>query len=467
MSEWVRGNLKLIAYLFIILCLLLVAFYIYIVRPVSTEVTSKQLELLVVNQDIQSLQSTLQSIEPKELSKEEQQALLRSVPLRPNVEQIIADLEKTELETGAVIDSLQFNIIENEKNDQGGSEDANPWKQLLPEQVYTVFTEKIQPINDIVLSYVEINVALNGEAKAVHAFVHSLQKLERAIHVQSYDYSKSDEEEEERIGGTVIFRAFFSEDFAPFIEDTLSFQLGYEFDPSKINRYVPKETIQESSDQENPEGSEIAIGIEPIETTSPFVGVKPRFDLYQKTVPEEVIKDGELVFFAVQTGAYTSDYYLYRALQNLMNAGYAPRVRENSLSIIFTAIAATKKAALEKAEELNNMGFHSFVKPMAYHFEDPLVQEASLVVAAMTNGAVLEAAEKIKAYETKVSSIMDNASSSRKAVLEDTIYLLKEAELLLHQYETMKNPAVLREMEGLLLDFVFLLKGDVKVIANK
>ncbi|MFN7251639.1 MAG: hypothetical protein ACK4M9_12710 [Anaerobacillus sp.] len=494
MNDWVRGNGKLLTYLFFILFLILVAFYMYMIRPVSVDVKNKQFELSTVNKEIDVLQTWLHELEVNILTPDEQKKLLSSIPIRPNVEQIIADLERTELETGAVIESLGF-IITNSASEVNSTEQqtvTDNWVTILPEAVHQIFTDKILPIKDISVSYVEIDVSINGEAAAVHSFVSELEKLERVVHVQSYNYSEENEEEETRLTGSITFRVFFFEDFAEFITDDRSFQLDYEFDPSKIKRYIPS---TESAENKTLIGNETTVGhdsgkwnggqnsggdYDKGSTTRdrviPNFGYLS-FEFYQKTFPDEPIMDGDSVFYIVQTGAYTSDYYLNRAIENLIANGFFPRIRGNSLSLIFTAIAGNEKIAYGKAKLLSSQGFPSFVKTMPYRAEEPLIPEASAVVEAvtaindlnyqLTTETLADISERIRAYETKANQVLLTASSTRANTIEETTQILVEVENLLIYFESTKDTAVLWDIEGLMLDFVLLLNGHEKVTSTK
>ena len=92
-------------------------------------------------------------------------------------------------------------------------------------------------MSDLNVSYVEMVIDLNGEVEDVNTFVNRLENLKRIIHVQSYDYSIN-EEKNNRLEGILTIRAFYSEDFAQFINAESDFKLDYTFDPTKIKRYI-------------------------------------------------------------------------------------------------------------------------------------------------------------------------------------------------------------------------------------
>ena len=51
--------------------------------------------------------------------------MLESVPASPDVEDIVKDLEKTEIETGAVIDNITISIHPNESNPKEATSQEN------------------------------------------------------------------------------------------------------------------------------------------------------------------------------------------------------------------------------------------------------------------------------------------------------------------------------------------------------
>lgn len=515
MSEWVNANQKLMVYIFIILFLGLVAFYLYIVRPVSLEVNSKEAELTEINSEIQTLESTIAGIEPIILSEVEQERLLSSVPIRPNVEQIIADLEKTELETGAVIDNVEVAIVSSSEITSEGEQslEADHWQTIFPEDVYPLLTDKIEPIKDVTLSYVDMIVTLNGLEKDVHLFVSELEKLERAVHVQSYLYLQ-DSEAKERVTATVAFRSYYSEDFSEFIEDDPLFQLDYQFDATKINRYFPppapvdtsyddgtydgtidgdnggtnNATNDETNNGTNNGGTvntgQVDNSNKQLEPKVSPVAINPNFDpkpIYQKPSDQEQIKDGDTVFYIVQTGAYTNQLYLNLALQSLTAKGYYPIVQKNSLNLIFTAISGNGTAAMQKAQLLTSEGFQSFSKAIPYRGEEALSKDVSEVVAvitdvssyafltvnySLTEETFTEISMKIEAYETQVNEMIA-ISQSRKQALEDTIYRLMQVKSILKEYQTSKDSSILWEVEGLILEFVLLVNGHQNLTISK
>ena len=119
-------------------------------------------------------------------------------------------------------------------------------------KLLNVLKEKFVDVSDLNVSYVEMVIDLNGEVEDVNTFVNQLENLKRIIHVQSYDYSIN-EEKNNRLEGILTIRAFYSEDFAKFINAESDFKLDYTFDPTKIKRYIepvlPTSQSEESNSQ--------------------------------------------------------------------------------------------------------------------------------------------------------------------------------------------------------------------------
>ena len=213
-----------------------------------------------ISEDTSFYQSKINQLKPQSFTDEEKLLLVGSVPGRPNVEEVITELEKTELETGVAIENISFSInstrsneAENPSNNQTevgaqANEEAqanqpvqqqgsSSWEQILPKETLERLKEKFVDVTDLNVSYVEMVIDLNGEVEDVNTFVNQLENLKRIIHVQSYDYSIN-EEKNNRLEGILTIRAFYSEDFAKFINADSDFKLDYTFDPTKIKRYI-------------------------------------------------------------------------------------------------------------------------------------------------------------------------------------------------------------------------------------
>ena len=75
---------------------------------------TKRQELNRINDDVSFYQNHLNQLTPQTFTDEEKELLIGSVPATPNVEEMVKDLEKTEIKTGAVIDNVAISIHPNE-----------------------------------------------------------------------------------------------------------------------------------------------------------------------------------------------------------------------------------------------------------------------------------------------------------------------------------------------------------------
>ena len=176
-------------------------------------------------------------------------------------------------------------------------------------------------VSDLKVSYVEMVIDLNGEEEDVHSFVDRLEDLKRIIHVQSYDYSIN-EERDNRLEGILTIRAFYSENFAQFINAESDFKLDYTFDPAKIKRYsepvLPtsqseKSIVNNENGTTNPKQEEVVV--EDKEVPQDLNNEEPKEDDINKEKVSELDQSVEIYrapdsnhtepgFYVVQTGVY-------------------------------------------------------------------------------------------------------------------------------------------------------------------
>ena len=80
---------------------------------------TKRQELNRINDDVSFYQNHLNELTPQTFTDQEKDLLIGKVPATPNVEEVVKDLEKTEIKTGAVIDNVTISIHQNEVNQVG------------------------------------------------------------------------------------------------------------------------------------------------------------------------------------------------------------------------------------------------------------------------------------------------------------------------------------------------------------
>ncbi|WP_100405001.1 hypothetical protein [Bacillus solitudinis] len=482
MTEWLKKNQKTVFYALIILFLVLIACYVYLVRPVAIEKEEKELLLSGVNNEITTLETTLASLVPDTLSEGEKQQLTESVSIKPEVEQMIAELEKTEIDAEVVIENISVSVLPN-VNEQ------EKWRHIFSEELYEPLQEKVVEVEDLTVSYVEMVINVSGLIDNVHWFVREVENLQKTVHVQSYTFGL-DSENRERANAILTLRTFYSSEFAPFIEYQEDFELDYEFDSGKIKRYVTETTNITVEDYETIQ----PIPIEPPflapiapSPTSPssgdsFVRESPKYEVYQRPLHyEATVTEGDSFIYFVQSGGYSLEEYLYLEVQNLVNKGFYPRIEGSKTNFIYTSIGSDEASAVRKASYIRDQGFPTFVKAIPIRLseaEQTILNEAYEVMAniteittkgltapeyTLTPQRLQAASNTLTNYQTKVQSVIDKSSGNRKIDLEETARLLKQVENTLNYYHATGNTSVLWQTEGLMLDFALTLNGFERI----
>ncbi|WP_216828809.1 hypothetical protein [Alkalihalobacterium elongatum] len=497
MSEWLNSNKKAILYGILIFFLILAAFYFYFVKPLQAEERSQQEELQRVHTEIATYQTKIDKLTPQTLTSLQRKALLDRVPMRANVEQVIADLEKTELKTSAVIEDVSISIHNNENEQIEGTEgveenEPESWKHIFDDELYSLLESQVTDVNQLNVSYVELNINMNGKEEDVHSFIEEIEKLKRIIHVQSYDFSLDDETD--RLEANLNLRAFYCEDFSEFIDVKQDFKLDYKFDQSKLNRYIEVNTEVSSGTETNNEtgtsGENTNTTPSTTDSSSPSTSteskpVQQTQRYFQSTLGEA---DANLAFYVVQTGGYNTEPTLYEQVTKLRNAGIYPREieREKNQSnetrfVVYTGLTHDLASAERLANYLTslNKDFKSWVDYLPYRVNNTasLAKEAHDVViattAVVTNGInepnyqlPVEQMElisaKIRVYELKAKEAINSSSDTNlKIQLENTLTYVKQIENALKQYQSQNNRAHLWQAQGAMLDFILTLNGYV------
>ncbi len=160
--------------------------------------------------------------------------------------------------------------------------------------------------------------------------------------------TRYNKEKNNRLEGILTIRAFYSEDFAKFINAESDFKLDYTFDPSKIKRYsepvLPTSQSEESivnneNSTTNPKQEEV---VKDKEVPQDLNNEEPKEDDPDEEKVSELDQSVEIYsapdsnstepgFYVVQTGAYKTKEYLDLAVKNLINAGVYPENCRRSL----------------------------------------------------------------------------------------------------------------------------------------
>jgi Tfp pilus assembly protein PilO len=506
MTKWFEQYKNIVLITILVSFLLLLVFYSFLIRPLAAEEKNKREQFNRVEEDAFFYQQELNKLQPQKFTEEEQQQLVRRIPTRPNVEELIKDIERTELDTGIVIENIGFNISPNElnveKEQQPPSEtpetDSNElvqhstitsWQHIFPSEIYELLKEKLAVVNDITLSFVEITIDVNGYVEDVKEFADKLENLTRIIYIQKYDYIIN-EEQDNRLEGIITIRAFYSEDFNQFIDEDREFKLDYEFSPDKIKEYISINNPDNSASDENEidqtenqidenyslekEQTSNSENDDQHEDETPFLE-SDRLSFYE--APTNTPVKSAPSFHVVQTGAYIPPYDLNSYVNKLLGEGIYARVIEDEFSYIYTGAYSEKKSAQIKAEKLNQQGFQSYVKNLPYRLStdeiELLLSEANDVIDAfsgiisnstpeMTADRVKDVRSKIKAYNDKVQLAVERSKSeSRKQELQRTLLILSELERLLLDTQTKMVAENLSKSEGLILDFMLIFNSYV------
>lgn len=520
MIKWLEQNKKIVLLIVLFFMLILTVFYFFMIRPLAVQEKNLQQQLKRINDDFSFYQRALKKLTPQKATDNEKSLLIGSVPIKPNVEELIKDLERTELETGVVIEKISSSIHLNGLNDDGAAvqktektqENNKPiqkqeqgWNNIFPKETLRKLKGRLSGLDDLTVSYLEMVINVNGEAKDVHKFVNRLENLTRIIHIQSYEY-KLNKEKNNRLEAILTIRAFYCKDFAKLIDEGNNFQLDYEFDPLKLKRYA---------DPYNPTGSQPAAGngsihngtnnsslVENLKAETGSLNARVNKSIAKETgqaeenqklpiynapkTKDSVIKKGDPVFYVVQTGTYKSAHYLNIVVRKLIDAGVYPRIIGGNMSYIYTATNSAASSTEKIAEILKRKGFDSYVKTLPYRLtgeekavllkeSDDLIGSINEIIlngltknnTTITKKQLNIVIGKTKAYEKKVKQILNKTNSkSRKEELQETLSILNKVLDVLQKNEKGGKAESFWEAEGLILDYMLIFNGYVPTNVN-
>src|SRR4051812_16830193 len=211
MTKWFEQNKRMVLIIFLTLLIVLSLFYYILIRPLAAQEENLRHQLYRVHEDTSFYQKKLEQLDPKTFTDKEKLLLVGSVPSKPNVEEVIKELEKTELETGVAIEDITISIKPNGINTEATQQDAqakaetqnnndtqvnsektpqsvpnqgaSSWENILSKETLERLKDKQEKLNGLKVSYIEMVINLNGEVKDVNAFVNQLESLKRIIHV--------------------------------------------------------------------------------------------------------------------------------------------------------------------------------------------------------------------------------------------------------------------------------------------
>jgi len=213
---------KILIIVIAVLVLFSGVFYFVIVRPLAAEKGEKEAKLQKIEADANSYKKVLESLEPQTMTEAEKLELMEGIPGRPNLEQVIKDIEKTEGETGTSVSNISFQT-ESEEEAQAeetttseGTVAQDEWSKVFPEPIFKLLEEKVSEVKEFTVSYIDVQISLNGSEEDINQFVDKLEKMERVFHIQTITTSL--DTEKGNVEATVSARVFYCEAFQAIIE---------------------------------------------------------------------------------------------------------------------------------------------------------------------------------------------------------------------------------------------------------
>ncbi|MFC0473851.1 hypothetical protein ACFFHF_00640 [Robertmurraya beringensis] len=197
-------------------------FYWAIIRPLAAEKAEKEADLQRIEADTTSYEKVLQSLEPQTMTEAEKQELFQGIPGRPNIEQVIKDIEKTEGETGTSVSTISFQTESDEEaqaevtTTADGTVEQDQWSTLFPESIYKLLEGRVSEVKEFTVSYNDVQISLNGSDEDINEFVDKLEQLPRVFHIQNVTYSLNSEKG--NMDATISARVFYCEAFQQVLE---------------------------------------------------------------------------------------------------------------------------------------------------------------------------------------------------------------------------------------------------------
>lgn len=442
-------------------------FYFVLVRPLASEKAEKEANLHRVETDANSYDQLLKTLKPQTVTEAEKQELVEGIPGRPNIEQVIKDIEQTESDTGTSVSNISFQTETDEESQQeveGTSDDGtveqDQWSKVFPESIYKLLEEKVSAVQEFTVSYIDVQISLNGSEDGINQFVDRLENMPRIFHVQNVTYSLN--AEKGNMDATVSTRVFYCEAFQEVVEKATI---------TKVAAAIKDVKTDDPTEEEKPEEKVIRYDTDIVVDNS---SIKVTMD----TPPVEGEGKG---FYLVQTGAYTADKYLYLQVDNILSKGIDPRVSDSSISLIFSSISHDIATAAEKAKAINQLGIETYIMPLKINLSAeenewllPVAQQALASITSATTTGITEnnllvtdnlkgsISSALETYNQEVTNHLDSLDEKRKTQLENTVFILENIEDMLASYESDPELKKLWEIDGLLIDYTLNLNGNMQ-----
>jgi type IV pilus assembly protein PilO len=232
------------AYLFFILLFLCIAgatINYFVFMPMNDQIEEKNLVLQTLQNDVNRLMEQLN--EPtQESDSDTLNLLMKSIPVKPYVQQIILDIEQVEKQAGVNVSNISFNneLEDNETSStienlmipsEGGN--ISPDEQLAVNQKLLAALEAEYPgIQTVKLSTISFNLEVTADYSNFMQFITRITSLPRTIHINQIEYKSQafdnpiGETAAPEISAIIRLSAYYSEQMGDFVNEELDIDVN-------------------------------------------------------------------------------------------------------------------------------------------------------------------------------------------------------------------------------------------------
>lgn len=216
MSSTLRRNRWKLYLLFMIVIALCFGAYFFLLQPQFVEVSSKEDDLTNVKLELQRLED----------ERQQQQAgqdvqlldhLQFSLPIEPQIAQIIRDIDSEEMRAELIMDSIRFMVndaSEGEQNHSGLIDLLDSFMGSTPVPT----NETQEDIEQEVASTITFQISFSAWDDGFDRFMSAMLDRPRIYTVESFQYVVIEEEQGQRVDGTMTISAYYVEQFASFVQ---------------------------------------------------------------------------------------------------------------------------------------------------------------------------------------------------------------------------------------------------------
>lgn len=170
---------------------LLAGGYFLIISPKTTQVSMKENELKSQEQLLSVLQT--QGTPTSQVTAENAIALQKQVPVKPQTEQLLLDIEKAEVASGSFVSNMQFSDGE-EQNQTGNEQQGNTQQNTNGTVNGNTETNKQTTSLPKGLKKVTVDMTLESPGyPELEKFITTLEKSERILVIEAIDFTANDE----------------------------------------------------------------------------------------------------------------------------------------------------------------------------------------------------------------------------------------------------------------------------------